>query len=203
MAPVCAPSMWIACADSRRRIRPDLHKRAALKPDQRRIPPPIRRKASSTHRQISYPAQIQDVAPELDRRSKYSIDNPQAKLPNAANSKGILSQPSGTRQTNGAGTCNAKRSPKMSIVYPALFIVAAFLAIVTIWKSIASAMPAIQRMRTQLTDTTLDYSIEVTTIYTRTAETETQARSVKTRRGSRPEPITHRLHHFPNCAHAA
>ncbi|WP_159982490.1 MULTISPECIES: hypothetical protein [unclassified Novosphingobium] len=89
----------------------------------------------------------------------------------------------------------------MSIAPSVLFSFAALAAILTIWKNIVAALPAIRGLRAELSD---DGDIHVTTLETRSlAPNSAEARSPRSRRHQHPKPITHRLHHFPHPARAA
>jgi HAMP domain-containing protein len=91
----------------------------------------------------------------------------------------------------------------MAIVSQILFAIAACAAVLTIWKSVGAALPAIRALRTEIAAATVDHAIHVATLDTRTALAEERPRPARARRHPHPKPVTHRLHHFPHRAHAA
>ncbi|AXB77154.1 hypothetical protein [Novosphingobium sp. P6W] len=92
----------------------------------------------------------------------------------------------------------------MSIATPALFTIATIAAFLTIWKSVAAALPAIRALRAQLAEASQVPLVQVATLNTRSSIIEeTAVRSARLRRHLHPKPVTHRLHQFPHRAHAA
>ncbi|MFC0205399.1 hypothetical protein [Novosphingobium soli] len=91
----------------------------------------------------------------------------------------------------------------MTIVPPALFLLAALAALITIWRSASTALPAIRSLRRQLAAED-QHIIEVRCIETRACSTEVGAQHrSRIRRPAAPQPITHRLYQFPHRSHAA
>lgn len=94
----------------------------------------------------------------------------------------------------------------MSVVPPLLFTLAAFTALVTIWISLKSALPAIARLRTELAEARTVHEITIHTMDPRAgAELDIDALPLPRhmRRRLRPKPITHRLHHYARTARSA
>lgn len=91
----------------------------------------------------------------------------------------------------------------MAILAPALFVIAAIVAIGVIRRSVLRAAPMIRALRTDLKRETLGRPIEVRVLETRDdlgPEAESLPRPT---RHPRPKPVTHRRHHFPRPAQAA
>lgn len=94
----------------------------------------------------------------------------------------------------------------MSIVSPALFSLAALAAILTIWKSAATALPIVRNLRRQLAEASRERVIHVGTLDVRgplETPAETRRPSARARRHPCPKPVTHRLHHFPHRVRVA
>lgn len=94
----------------------------------------------------------------------------------------------------------------MSVVPPLLFTLAAFTALVTIWISLKSALPAIARLRTELAEARTVHEITIHTMDPRAgAELDIDALPLPRhmRRRLRPKPVTHRLHHYARAARSA
>ena len=94
----------------------------------------------------------------------------------------------------------------MSVIPPLLFTLAAFTALVTIWISLKSALPAIARLRFELAEAPTVHEFIIQTMDPRAeAEFEIDALPLPRhmRRRLRPKPITHRLHHYARTARSA
>ncbi|MFT4055031.1 MAG: hypothetical protein QM681_11040 [Novosphingobium sp.] len=88
----------------------------------------------------------------------------------------------------------------MTILASVLFAFAAVAAMLTLWKSLAGALPAIRAIHAALSDGEARPLIHVKTLQTRT---EPKIRSPRRpRRQQHPKPVTHRLHHYPHRTHA-
>jgi predicted secreted protein len=89
----------------------------------------------------------------------------------------------------------------MTTLASILFALAAAAAVLTIWKSLTAALPAIRALHATLSDNASPPVIHVRTLPTRT-EVQTRT-SRRHRRTQRPKPVTHRLHQYPHRTHVA
>lgn len=90
----------------------------------------------------------------------------------------------------------------MTIFPPVLFALGGLAAVLTIWRTLSSALPAIKSLREQLASEGKT-AIHVTTRDMREHGKCAPARKARQRRHIQPKPVTHRLHQYPWRANAA
>ncbi len=86
----------------------------------------------------------------------------------------------------------------MTIVASFLFAFAGIASLVTIWKTLATALPAVRTLHRDLSAEMNGHAIHVATLDTREGR-----RPARPRRHLQPKPVTHRLHQYPHHVHAA
>lgn len=94
----------------------------------------------------------------------------------------------------------------MSAIPLVLLGLATVLAVSLIIGSVKKALPGIRQIQQQLRDGSTDFVVTTSTVNLRlpVAAPVDSARLPRLhRRGARPKPVTHRLHHFPRPASSA